>query len=154
MDGGFILIASDTETFNGATAPSFDVANLRLNHKYWPLHERTRNRKIMKPGDKVLIYCGGQKRNGKTVIATAKITKIYRKNNRDELPEENEFVTGNAYEIISLDDISMFPSPIKFRDVLPSLSICPANMGKWGVILHGGARRISGSDFSIIMSAG
>lgn len=150
----FIMVASDAETVGGATADSFDIAMLRLKNSYWPLHERTRNRKVLKTGDKVLIYCGGKRKNGKKVIASALISKISKKPSRTKIPEEDNFVTGNAYEILCLSNIMLFESPVDFKSLLPELSFCPKNMEKWGVVLHGGARRILAPDFLKIESAG
>ena len=151
MHGIFLLITSDAEKIDGTTAPSFEIAKLRLDQKYWPLHERTRNRKIMKTGDEILIYCGGQSQGAKSIIARAEIDSIKKVSIRDSLPEEDLYVTGNAYETIYLRNILFINPVIKFREVLESLSICPKNMDKWGVILHGGARRISADDYAIIM---
>jgi len=105
----------------------------------------------MRPGDNVLIYCGGQSKKSKLIIAKSVIKKIDRHNARDELPEEVEFVTGNAFEIIRLSETNIFETPVNFKEALPKLSFCPSNMGKWGVVLHGGARRISADDFGMLI---
>ena len=151
MGGIFILIASDVEKIDGQMAQSSEIAKFRLDQKYWPLHHRTRNRKIMKSGDKVLIYCGGQLRGGKSIIARAEIENIKRIYATESLPEDNRYLTGNAYEILQFREIVWIEPAIKFREILETLSFCPKNLKKWGVVLHGGARRISAEDYAIIM---
>jgi hypothetical protein len=146
----YILTTSDAEQLTGGVYSAHRVVRFRLTKLEWPLYERTRNRKLIKSGDRLLIYCGGARAGRGHIVASAVVDSIFDVRRGRRLSEESEFISGNPDYVLILKDVSEFSKPVYFRDILPKLDCCPKNMSKWGVILHGGVRRISNSDFDTI----
>ena len=146
----YIFVSTDTESVEGAPVSAHELVSFRLKHNLWPLYEKTRNRLSMRPGDNLLFYCGGNMKNSKRIIASAKIEKINISRNMAGFQEGKEFFTQTPHQLVKLEDIAVWKNPVILREILPQLECCPKNMSKWGVILHGGVRRISDADYNTI----
>ena len=149
----FILVAVDAETPEGKRVPAHALLDYRLGLKSWPLFQKTRNRFLMQPGDRLLFYCGGRQLNSRCLVARATIKSIQPVSGTPT-PEEMLFIVDHPAQMVELQDVTMFERALDFRSILPLLDCAPANQTKWGVLLHGGVRRISGKDYSAIIKYG
>ena len=147
----FILIATDNEELTGRFAPAFEIAEFRLGLRQWPMYEGTRNRRNVGVGDNVLVYCGGSKKLSQCLIGYAKVASIQPFKSRSHSDELDKYLTNTPSQVLFLNEPVIFSEPIQFRSILPNLECCPSNLQKWGVILHGGVKKISDNDFSYIL---
>lgn len=144
----FIFVANDGFTETGSKVDAYGIACWRIHHGRWAVYRATRNRNLIRPGDNVAVYVGGQRKHRQTVIATARVREIgpYRRDTPvDPVGVDNELPQSVVY----LDEQKLItPRPI--RPMLDHLSFIPENHMKWGVALMGGIRRISHEDFNRI----
>lgn len=140
----FILVTVDPELSNGRPGVAFDLVQWRLSRHLWPLYKRTRNRTAIAAGARVAFYVGGSRRLAGNIIATANAQDLRRQTDVDP----PNVLSDPASIVLSLHEVRQLKVPIRFRDVLPDLSIAPKNMSKWGVVLHGGSRRLTDADWA------
>ena len=154
MRNNYILVATDTESVKGARVSSKEIAAFRIEENLWPLYAGTRNRKMMAPGDRLLIYCGGTRAGARSIIASATIDKVADVRRPNSVAELQKFLSNSPSLMIEMTNIVVFTNPVSVRPILEKLDCCPSNLSKWGVIFFGGVRRISDADFAIISELG
>lgn len=64
-----------------------------------------------------------------------------------------DFLNPDPSSIIQLASVKALERPVRLLDVLAKLDCRPKNLRKWGVIVIGGARKISEADYRRILSA-
>lgn len=74
MKNYFVLIKLPGHSSKGVKLSARLAALKLLECGYWPIFNRTRNKKIMKVGDEIAIYLGGA--YNQMVVATATIGSI------------------------------------------------------------------------------
>jgi predicted RNA-binding protein len=121
----------------------YDIFLKRMEQKRWGLGERTANRKRVKPGDRVIFYRGGE--DGKAFIGSAEIIS-----DASELEEDSIANVDTSYYSVKLDNINIFPEPKSIYDFVDKLEFIQ-NPDNWGAYLQGGTRRISESDYKLIL---
>jgi hypothetical protein len=147
----YIFVAIDAEDFSGASVAANDIAMGRIEKGLWPLFARTRCRRLIKAGDKVLIYIGGRKKNATKIIASCDVTAIKGAGRRSKTIDPVDVLTDAPASIVQLGNTKLFKQPTDFRMVLDKLEICPMNKTKWGSILIGGVRKISNNDYKTLV---
>jgi hypothetical protein len=150
----FILVASDTESVGGSFVPALTVLQHRLELRLWPIYGGTRNRRAFQVGSRVLFYVAGRAQQCQHIVASATILKIEPWSHRLGLVDSEDVLTDNPHVALRIDKPEMFPAPVSVREVLPHLEMRPSNMAKWGVLFHGGARKVSDKDFAFIEKRG
>jgi hypothetical protein len=148
--GGFLLVTTDPDISGGRIGIARDLIDSRLSNKAWPIYERTPNRLRMVEGSRVAFYVGGKCRDSQSIIATAVVSQVSRHRPGASRPDPLEFLTEAPELVLHLRDIDVLETPVILRDVLPSLTICPSNMEKWGCILMGGSRAIPKVDWQTL----
>jgi len=146
----FILVTRDGERPNGGKVPALEVIRARLVKNRWPIYENTRGRKSFEVGNEVAFYIGGLSESSGFIVAKARIRKISKAISYNF--EDEDILEEPPFLFLEFTDISHLKMPIKFRDKLESLSICPKNLQKWGVILIGGCRQVGKDDWRVIFS--
>jgi hypothetical protein len=149
--GHFCLIASDCDGPEGKKS-GYNIAIRRFDHGMWPFYERTRNRKLIRLGDRILVYVGGSGRCSHSIVASASVSDVL--SPRKSGLTEPEYRIGITDVVLSSSNITRFVRPVLIRDILPSLDMCPRNLLKWGVVFMGGARMISVRDYNSILKSG
>jgi hypothetical protein len=119
-----------------------------LKSKKWAFFKGTGHRKTIGTNERLLFYCSDPQVGGQ-IIASATV-RLVRPATR---VEANLVESGMAETIVEFDQINEYSDPVSFRSVLPSLSIAPKNMKKWGVVVFAGCRSISDADFHLIENA-
>lgn len=149
-----VFTVSDTEDMNDVTVPGFFVLKHRLSNNIWGFHSRTRCRKYVSDGEKVLFYVTGNNDHSKCFVAEAEIdgapqgfsaydNKLYGK-------ENGWYYQPPAYKI-KLKKIKWFKKPVNILDIKARMDMFKASKtNKWGVFLQGGAFRISKKDLALI----
>ncbi|MCP4470768.1 MAG: EVE domain-containing protein, partial [Gammaproteobacteria bacterium] len=130
---------------------AFETSKHRLQYQCWPLYKNTPHRKVIKKGDKVVIYMAGTKEHSQSFFATASITSVDSNNNNcwnlDKLATEQA-----PYSIVVLECINIFKIPIPIKPKLENLTFIPANKSKWGAVMRTGCKLLSNEDYSFIIS--
>lgn len=149
---GFILVTNDPEKAAGGRGSAQELLLARLEKGSWPLYARTRCRGQIDIGSRLAFYVGGGGNLAGHIVATARAANKRTTGRRDELIDPVEFVTSHPDIVLELEQVEMLSQPVFFRDLLPSLSFCPSNMSKWGIVLMGGARAVSEEDWRILIA--
>lgn len=147
----FLLITSAPQHVGGKRYTSDDVIAWRLHRLAWPVYGRTRNKQAFQPGDKLLFYAGNRKPGGGFVTHSAEVAAV--KPNYSAALDREDFLNPNPSSIIQLASVEALEKPVRLLDVLAELDCRPKNLRKWGVIVIGGARRISEGDYQRLLSA-
>jgi len=148
----FLLPTQDAEHIDGYKVAAIEIIRKRIEKRKWPLYERTRNRKQMARGDNLLFYVAGKKEKSGHVIGECRIENLKRDLRSAVFLDGDDILNDAASSMIELSNFKLFPNPVYLKGILKELDCCPKNITKWGVILYGGARKISYHDFSYILS--
>lgn len=150
MKKHFILVKLPGHDTKGIALSARAAAIKLLDAKFWPIFSRTRNKKVMAPGDEVAIYLGGQ--YNQLIIATATIEKIepWQKSFKDRYPLTMD---GIPESVLVLSNISVLKQPVDVTEILDSLTFIPKNIKKWGVAFMGGARLVNQADYNRLTDA-
>ena len=146
----FILVTADNFHPGGRRIEAADIAEHRLRLAKWPIYKNTRNRKIMRAGDIVLVYVGGTRRMGGEVIARAIIKEIILPKSGEVQIDLDDAMTPSAEMLLILTVAERFRG-VHLRTLIWELSISPKQRIGWGTALMGGARRVSERDVQILL---
>jgi hypothetical protein len=152
MQNIFILIASDITDFSGQKLTAEEATMNRLTNVIWPLYSGTRNRKMIKDGDKCLFYLAGANAKAQSFIGEADVVAIKRPKNITVLLSKLA-VEQPPVEIIIFGAFSLYDEPKPIRPILDELSFIPKNRSRWGAAMQGGCRRISKEDYEVIATS-
>ncbi len=147
----FLLITAAPEYLGEKRYTADDVITWRLKHLAWPLYGRTRNKQGFQPSDKLLFYAGSKKPGGGFVTHAAEVAAV--KPNYNEALDCEDFLNPDPSSIIQLTSVEALQTPVRLLDVLATLDCRPKNLRKWGVIVIGGARKLSEDDYRRILFA-
>jgi hypothetical protein len=150
----YIFVASDADK-NRMSKPSADaLAKYRLNRGEWGLGLRTKNRRSLSPGDKVLVYLSGRRENGRHFIAQCEVSsEVFSVPNRlsHVLDAPNRLGNSPAAFSVGLRGVKYFRKPIPIEILKEKLSfIKQPKSKKWGAFLQGGVILITEKDFRFI----
>ena len=143
----YILVCMSSEVDASVTPAA-------LNAGRWPLYLHTKHRSDFRPGDRVVIYVGGQQEGSKLFVASAEVvsyelvTAVARRNVAPNVAEGNQLAVG----WLQLGTVKEFSTPVPILELLDRLSFIPENRARWGVALVGGVRRIDDRDWDLILS--
>lgn len=141
----FVLTASTGEYSDGRKAHSTEIAIGRLTRGLWALYANTRNRAAIKKGDRVLGYA-----TGGLFVGSARVADVQRSESKLRGWKDGPLlVFSPASAILVLDEVDVFPSPLEIKPLKDRLEFVPKHE-KWGVVLLGGALRISEADWNLI----
>lgn len=144
----YLLIVNDSWDEEGKKIPAIEVARHRLEQGRWGLYANTPHRKLLRQGDKVIVYLAGHSEGGKTFIATATV---------QDITEDPRLLSGLWGEppiaAIVLADIARFRTCPQIADIKDELEFVPKHNPKWGCVMQRGVKRIGEKDFSRIMAA-
>lgn len=150
MKNFFVLVKLPGFSSDGSKLSARASALKLLECGYWPIFNRTRNKKLMKTGDEIAVYLGGP--YNQIIIATATIASI---EDWDRKHARNYplFMDGIPEKVLNLSSATILKQPVDVIEKINELSFMPENKLKWGVAFMGGARRVNERDFQIITSA-
>lgn len=143
----FIFVASPISLETGII-PSLKVAAGRLRKGYWPLGEKTSNRKFLAPGDKALVYAG----KVKLFVASTEIFSNVMHTPfaaRKSLEYEYDYLLGAPFGI-KLSNSTLFRSPVRADIVTARLSFVKNQQFWWTYFQHG-VIRIGEKDFWVVI---
>lgn len=148
----FILIASCLLSHKYGEMTGYDVTEYRLDDCIWPLYKYTRNRRIIRENDNLLIYIAGRSQYGRCFVAKATVAEVLNFNPRQHRSYyEPSYIVPE--KMIKLKDIEWFSKPVDIIGLLDQLAIIPSNKKKWGCIMHGGCRKLSNKDYNLILES-
>lgn len=150
----YIFVASDADK-NRMNKPSANaVAKYRLNRGEWGLGLRTKNRRSLAPGDKVLIYLSGTRENGRHFIAECKVSSDVFSvpgSLAQVLDAPDRLGNSPAAFSVELSGVKYFRKPIPIAPMREKLSfIKQPKSKKWGAFMQGGVILITPKDYQVI----
>jgi predicted RNA-binding protein len=149
---GFLLVTADPALVSGRTGSAWDLVRARLEARLWPIYRSTRSRAaIQNPGARLAFYVGGQSENAGLVAATALVQKVVPAGRSPRLVDPQIYLTDIPFLVLALRDVLLIDRPVKFRDVLPKLSMKAPTRGSWGILLQGGARALNEEDWRLLV---
>lgn len=150
----FVLTVADADRNRRYLPSALDLAKYRLKRKEWGLKKRTRYRRHMKPGDKVLIYLSGARDFSQHFIAEGIIASASQ-GNKGALVDSPNIQTSIFSEFkIGLTGIRFFPRPVCVRDLLEKFEfVSPHRRKMWRIYFQGGALRLPRKDFELVVRA-
>ena len=150
MHAYYVLVVNDSEDLDGHRVPAIEVAKRWLSDNEWPMFKRTFNMKQIRAGDKCLVYLAGYNELSQHIVYKARVKAVIPPGNGARL--ESNLISEPAASILKLEEIEQLNPPCPVREILPRLSFRPENMTKWGRVFQGGCRKISESDYNMIVS--
>ena len=145
----FVLVKREGYCRKGSMLSARESATLLIDNSIWPLWEKTRCRKMVAEGDKLLIYLAGNEPGSQSVIASAKIAKISDWN-RKYSAMYPLMLDGIPERVLHLCEVKHFKHAVHVPEVLSKLSFAPKNRSKWGTAFMGGMRNLNKADYSIL----
>lgn len=107
----------------------------------------------MRPGAHLALYVGGTRKLSGHIVATARIGAVAPASRQISHIDPLKYLQLEpAAVVLTLTRATYLEQPIMFRDRLPSLSFCPKNMSKWGIVLHGGAKQLNEEDWDALFA--
>jgi len=114
-----------------------DELKKRFKEKSWPIYEKTRYRKELSEGDKVVVYHGGRF-GGKKLVASFTVNSVLAK------------AAGFLRYSLGLSDLERWKKPIKVKEILGDLEFI-RKKDNWGMYFQGGVIRLPSKSYKIIM---
>lgn len=152
-DAFYVLVASDAEDQYGRRISGFEVWKRRFHRGVWPLYGRTPNAKSIREGDRVLFYVGGTGAVRQAFVGEAVVDHIVQWDRRKGEIDPETWLTTAAASALKMSELRPFRSPVKMASILDRLECAPANKSRWGVIVHGGVRKFSNADGTLVLGA-
>jgi predicted RNA-binding protein len=150
----FILITSDAHKTLRSSLSAYQLALQRLKDGTWGFNERTKNRKAIEKGDRVIVYASGQRENGMTFVGTARVATPPRPLATKERMSAFKSVgqVGEIYAYYAnLEKVDVFNTPVPIRPLISQLSFIKEPNAKWWALpLVGGSLAITERDFYIL----
>jgi hypothetical protein len=148
----FVLTAADAHSSRLYLPSAVQLAKYRLDRKEWGLKTRTRHRKQMKTGDRVLIYISGRRELSQHFIAEATIASDPTRN-FDCLIDSPKMETSICSEFkVTLKNVRLFRNPVPVRDLLKRFDfVAESHRKMWRIYFQGGAVRLSRKDFQLVL---
>jgi hypothetical protein len=147
------MVTSDGETVTGKRVFAHVLVSARLQQMLWPLYERTRNRKLVRSGAKLLFYQGGKGPGRQTIIGSAEVLDVLDGTRIAEI-DPHYSLSAPCETALRLTNLLIFDKPVPLRNLFGEVSFLPIGMKRWGVIVMGGCRRLSRNDFAVVLKAG
>lgn len=152
MSNHFLMVTSDGETANGKKILAHALVSWRLKRSLWPLYAGTKNRAAVRPGDKLAFYQGGTGPGRQTIIGWAEVAQVLEGRTVNEI-DPHYSLSSPCKTALRLGNLVLFETPVSLRHLIGKLELLPSGMKHWGVIVMGGCRRLSSSDFETILEA-
>lgn len=149
----FILIKRGGSTRTGERVTAMEAAKLLLECGLWPLWERTRCRKMLGAGNRVLIYLAGSEVGCGKVVASAVVDAVEPWSVRRHHTRYPLILDETPDRVLSLTEVKFFRKPVSVRDKLDQLSFTSSNRAKWGSAFMGGVRSVSQEDYEVLSAA-
>lgn len=148
----FLLGANDGFDEDERRRPARDVAMSWLSRRLWPVYANTKNREAFEPGARVVFYIGGKSSDAQTLIGYATIARV----RSATFAERTEVGIGEKTpaKVLEFEPLTLFDVPVPIRPLLDRLEMFARVRQRWGIALVGGSRRISESDFEMILKSG
>ena len=150
----FMLICTDAVSPEGDKLGAETLAKARLNAARWPLYPQTPHQGRMSPGDRLLVYLGGNGPAAQSFYAVARVASTHRAQKLKESSSDSQELEGHqpASAWLILKDIRHLTPRISVRELLPRLSFLPKTPNRWGVAFMSGVRILSDADWEIIVA--
>lgn len=148
----FVLIAADADRNRLYLPSALQLAKYRLGRNEWGLKERTRYRRHMKAGDRVLIYLSGYRDLSQHFIAEATIASTPARN-LGALVDSPDIHTSICSEFkVAVKNVRFFEKPVCARNLLKDFEfIAPKRRKMWRIYFQGGAIRLTKNDFELVL---
>ena len=151
----YIFITSDADKSRMSRPSAASLAKYRLSRCEWGFGVRTKNRKAITIGDRVLVYLSGKRENGSHFVAECTVASdVHQVSNSFSQTVDAPDRLGNAPAAysVSLKAVRYFQVPVPIKALKRKLSfIKQPESKKWGAFLQGGALLISPKDFHTIL---
>lgn len=144
----FILVTNDSVNTANRMVSANDVAQRRLELKFWPFYKGTPNRAIIKEGDCCLIYIAGSKLNAQHIVgeAVVKAVRPYKVGQKIDA----DLITDLPDSLIEFSNVTSYATPVSVKANIDNLSLIPQNKTKWGAVFQSGCRKINVVDFKTL----
>lgn len=149
---GFLLVTADPTLESGRKGSAWDLVRARLDARLWPMYKNTRSREaIQTPGARLAFYVGGVGEKAGSIVATAAVERVLPPARLPRVVDPRQFLTDIPSLVLALRDVMIIANPVRFRDVLPLLTVKKPERGSWGILLQGGARALNEADWRTLV---
>lgn len=152
----YVFVATDAHKRMLTKPSAYEIAMHRLSIEKWGINEHTRNKKQLKPGDRIIAYAAGRREYGGNFLGIAELrseTKTTTAKIRSDVsdPKGEMHILSTFY--VQLHNSVVFPNKVLIEELRQELAFIQRvkNAKKWGSALQGGVVRISEKDFELIM---
>jgi hypothetical protein len=150
-----VVTASDAVSMSLGVTPAYFVCRHRLNNNIWGFNLRTRCKRYISQGTKLIFYISGKRNFGNTFIAEAEVADFsypFPRRDLSRYMDENKWYCDNPSYKIELENIRWFNKPVNIYDMKEKMEyfLSKKKIRNWGFYIQGGAFRISHNDYEII----
>ncbi len=147
----YLLMKRDGFTASGELVSASESALALLDIGFWPLFKQTPCRRMVKPGQKALIYLAGRGKGCQRVIASVTIDSIAEWSKRIHAKQYPLMLDDEPNLVLNFSDIQIFKTPVRIKNHLNNLDLVPKqNPAKWGMAMVGGMKSLSDNDYRIL----
>tara|TARA_A100001391_G_C5076844_1_gene279351 strand:+ start:97 stop:573 length:477 start_codon:yes stop_codon:yes gene_type:complete len=147
----YLLMKRDGFTASGELIGATESALALLDIGFWPLFKRTPCRKMVKPGQKALIYLAGRDKDCQRIIASVTIESIAEWSKQLHAEQYPLMLDDIPNLVLNFSDIQIFKTPVLIKEHLDKLDLVPKqNPAKWGMAMVGGMKSLSDNDYRVL----
>lgn len=144
MTNHWILVVRE-QRIGRTVLGAMDILQNRIRNRFWAFGKRARGIRLLRKGDRALIYASGTK--SKDFVGQCEINSSPYELSR----KRREMVIGNPGYAIDLDNFQLFAEPRSAKTFIPKLQFV-RNKQNWGAYFQGSAIRIPEEDYQLIAS--
>jgi hypothetical protein len=148
----FVFVAADGYRIDESRKSAWSISNYRVSKGYWPLYLKTRNIKVIGPGDKFLLYLAGTKCFSQSIIGAGVIGSDL---SIKSVPLEEETIGILSPQPERLVSVRHFvkTDPIDIKSIIHLFSAYQRmdNKARWGALFMGGCMSISSQEYNKIV---
>jgi hypothetical protein len=127
---------------------AYELLDYRFKTKVWPMGFKTKHKRDIRKGDRLLFYIAGQRKNSKVFVAKAVSDSDVHK---IKIIEPEEWWITIPVKGLRLTNISYLKRPVPIKQILEQMSFI--GPGKhWGPYLQGGCKLITKEDYNLILN--
>ena len=127
-----------------------EIYRQRMTDAFWGIGEKSSNRDYLEPGGLVVFYLAGRK--GHAFIGTCTLASSYYELGKEE---RKRLLHGPFFQSdhgVRLAEIDVWKTPVSIHPLIKRLPLIK-DPKIWGTYLQGSIRRISETDFNIIVGS-
>jgi predicted RNA-binding protein len=152
----YLFVAADTHHSSIGMPSAHEVAKHRLKNQAWGLNLCTSFVSALKPEDRAVVYISGRREFARHIVASATMSSAAKEVRSSKLRMRIDAPRNLGVILaplaVELKNVKLFKHPVDIRSIAGALDFIKSpEPRRYGKYLQGGVRRISESDYNLIV---